>query len=265
MDRSYSNYLYMLITGFIKYRYLFFLLAYEFININYISAQTSIGLNGGYTNNCMNTDIANRAYSHQVNLGGYSLGILYKKPISKVFALQTGLELLQKNYSFERTESYTGIYENYNNTYFQLPLMGEIDVFKRKKFNVALNAGVFGAYWIYAKVNGVTPNVFNTTNQLDADGKGIQNFNLTNYSEEYQFNKQKDNRFEFGLLTGINMQYNANEKNGFFIECLYYQSLTDIQKKYMENQVSKINQTFQVSVGFLLKLNSHKKTVPFYE
>jgi hypothetical protein len=255
----------MLLKKNIKYKFFILIMIWECVSINRLNAQTSIGVKGGYTNNCLNTSIMGRSYTHQVNLGGYSFGVFCERSVSRIFAVRADIELIQKNYSFQRTEKYKGIYEDYYNTYCQLPVILQVDVFKRKKFNIALNTGVFGAYWIYAKVNGVTPNVFDTTNQLDEDGKGTQNFNLTNYSEKYQFNKQKDNRFEFGLLTGINIQYDANEKNGFFIECLYYQSLTDIQKKYMENQVSNINQTLQVSVGFLLKLNSHKKTVLFYE
>lgn len=210
---------------------------------------------GGYVSNWMNTDITNRAFTRQVNLGGYSFGILYKKTISKVFALQAEFQMMQKNYSFERTENYKGIYENFYNTYLQLPLMGQIDIFKRKKNSIALNAGVFGAYWLYARVNGVTPNVFNTTNLQDVNGQGIQNFNFTKYSKGYQFDKQKDDRFEFGLQAGISVEHKINSKTKFFLDYRLYQSLTDIQKKYMVNQISKINKTSLLSVGFLFELN----------
>ncbi|HEY4788494.1 MAG TPA: outer membrane beta-barrel protein [Bacteroidales bacterium] len=243
---------------FFKYRSLFFLLVCEWISTNYTTAQISVGVIGGYTNNCMNTDMANLAYTRQVNLGGYSFGILYKKTLSKVFALQAEFQLVQKNYSFERNGSYKGIFEDFYNTYLQLPLRGQLDILRRKKISIALNAGVFGAYWVFTKVNGVAPNVFNTTNQVDATGEDIQNFYLTKYSEVYRFNSKKDNRFEFGLHTGVTLQYDANEKNGFFMEYIYYHSLSDTQKKYMVNQVSKVNQTSLVSVGFLMKFNSKK-------
>jgi len=244
----------------IKYIYLLLLLVCDCIGINHISAQTAIGVKCGYTDNYINADLSNREYTHLENMGGYSLGIIYKKTITNIFALKAELGLIQKNYRVERSESYTGIYENYHNSYFQLPLTGQIDIFKRPKFSIALNGGAYCAYWVYAKVNGVTPNVFDTSNQLVADGQGTQNFYLTSYSEKYNFNKFKDNRFEFGLQTGGTLQYSINEKHSFFLEYNYYQSFSDIQKKYMVNQKSRINQTFLLSAGFLLRFNKKINT-----
>jgi hypothetical protein len=111
---------------------------------------------------------------------------------------------------------------------------------------------------VYSRVNGVLPNIFNTKNQLDRDGQSVQSFYLTSYSEEYHFNKKRDNRSEFGLQAGFTLQYNMNEKNGFFVEYVFYQSLTDTQKKYMINQISKINRTFLIFVGFVFRINCNK-------
>lgn len=225
-----------------------------YLSIHCVNAQMYIGIEGGYTNNFLNTSVMNRSYTRHVNLGGYNVGVFCKRSVSKVFAVRAGIELMQKNYSFERTEKYKGIYENYYNTYCQLPVTLQIDVFKRKKVNLAFNTGVFGAYWVSSKLKGTIPNVFNTTNEMDTDGQSIQNFKITDYFENYSFEKRIDNRLEFGLLAGVNFLFNLNDKKGIFVEYNYYWSLTDMQKKYMINQAPKKNQSSAFAFGFLLKL-----------
>lgn len=228
------------------------------ISIPCLNAQMSIGIEGGYTNNFLKTSIMNRSYTRQVNLGGYSVGVFCKRSVSKVFAVRVGIELMQKNYSFERTEKYKGIYENYYNTYCQLPVILQIDVFKRKKVKLAFNTGVFCAYWTFSKLKGTIPNAFNTTNEMDNDGQSIQNFKLTNYSESYSFDKAIDNRLEFGLLSGVHFQFNLNPEKSIFAEYNYYWSLTDMQKKYMVNQASKKNRTSVFVIGLLFTLQGKR-------
>lgn len=219
------------------------------------NAQFLFKIDAGYSYNHLITYVSNRTFTKNVNKIGYNAALRFKYEVNKLIGFETGISWIQKNYSFKRTENYSGIFDKFTNNYLQIPFTVPIRIYEKKKIQIFLNNGVFASYLISTRVNGVMPNAFNSTNELDVDGQSIQNFNLTTYSEDYKFNTMKDNRFEFGLQTGITFQYDFNEKTVFFLEYRFYQSLTDIQKEYMVNQASKINQTSIVSVGFILKFN----------
>jgi len=55
---------------------------------------------------------------------------------------------------------------------------------------------------------------------------------------------------------GKGMSYDISDKFQVFVEGRYTYSLTDQQKKYMINQVARYNDTYGVSIGFLLNLKS---------
>ena len=224
-----------------------------------IKAQFSAGIVIGYSNNHLNTDISNRTFTQNTSSAGFNLGFLFKYNYTYMFSFESGMNLLQKNYSFIRTDNYKGVYETFTNTYLQLPITAKIKIFEERKFKVFFNNGIYGAYWLFAKVKGTTPNIFNTSANLGSDGQIIQYLSLSSYSEKYQFNNDKDNRFEFGLQTGIAIEYKINNKYSISFECKYYHSLTDQQKEYMIEQISKFNQTFSISVGFLLKFPKTEK------
>jgi len=79
---------------------------------------------------------------------------------------------------------------------------------------------------------------------------------VANFGEKYKFNSLIDNRFEYGFDTGLQLDYKVNSKYSIFLDSNYYQSLTDQQKKYMINQVSKTNQTLCISIGCLFKFST---------
>ena len=222
-------------------------------------AQFSVGVSGGYSNNHLNTDISNRVYTTNTNGNGFSADLQINYNLSNRISLQSGLGLVQKNYSFIRTGDYQGVFETFTNTYLQLPLTARVKILEKKKLRILFNIGVYEAYWTFAHVHGATPNILNSTNSTNSSGQMVQYTNIDNYSEKYQFNTIKDNRFEFGLTAGISIQYAINNKYSIFIEPDYYQSLTDQQKKYMINQIPNINQTFRVSMGFIMKLATDTK------
>lgn len=225
---------------------------------NVCFSQLSVRVNAGCSYNHLITDIFNDKFTRNEDEIGYSVDSQIEYNITKIIGLEVGIGWIQKNYFFRRTDKYLGIFNDYTNNYLQIPITIPVRILERKKCQVFLNNGIFVSYLISAKVVGIMPNAFNTTNQSDIDGQSIQSFNLTTYSEYYQFNPIKDNRFEFGLQTGVGLQYNINKKIAFILDYRFYQSLTDIQKKYMINQVSKVNQTSILSIGFKFKFNSKK-------
>ena len=249
----------MLLLKEMNNKIIIFFVALLFVTICKVKSQISIDVGAGYSYNHLNTDISNREFTKTTNESGYSTSLQLNYSLNKILSLQTGVDLLQKSYSFTRTGAYTGVYETFTNTYIQIPFVAKLKIFEMTRFQIHFNAGVYGAYWTFAMVNGVLPNIFNSSNSVGKDGQIIQYLSLTNYSEKYQFNSTKDNRIELGLTTGISICYELNSKYSAFIEPSYYQSLNDQQKKYMVNQVPKINQTLCISIGFSIKLPASKK------
>ena len=224
---------------------------------NICHAQLSFKINTGYSYNHLITDVSNRTFTKNVDEIGYSIGLQLNYSLSKSIILETGICWIQKNYSFRRTGTYVGIYDQFTNNYLQIPFTLQLKVFEKKKWQVFLNIGSFVSYLTNVKVNGVIPNPFNTMNQLDIEGQEVLDFYFTNYSKEYHFNSLKENLYEFGLLTGLGLQYNLNEKIAFILDYRLYQSLTDTQRKHISNHISKINQTYVLSIGLIFK--SRKK------
>jgi hypothetical protein len=236
-------------------------LVITFLSIIFFSgkAQFFFGLEGGYTKNWLHTDIGNLNNTKNKNGNGFGYGLLVKYDINKFLSLRTGIDLMQKSYSFFRTDSFAGTYETFKNSYLQVPLTTQIKAFKIKRIKLVFNVGIFTAYWLYAKVDGAIPNIFNSTNTIGSDGQITQYLAFASYSEKYQFNTNRDNRFEFGLTTGIGVYYKFNSDYSVFLESGYYQSFTDKQKKYMVNQISRFNQTVCISIGCLMRFCKNKK------
>lgn len=221
----------------------------------YTKAQLYIGAEAGYSNNYSNTDISSTVLTKNQNGGGYTAGIVTKYEYKKGISIKSGIFLLQKNYFFLRTGDYTGVYTGFKNTYIQVPATIQIKLLSRKKIEAYISAGGFGGYWAFGKIYGAMPNIFSSyENRIDNSGQGAQYLSLTKYSEKYQFNTIKDNRIELGSILGIGANFSLKGKCLAFVECKYFHSLTDQQKKYMLFQTKKFNQTISVSLGILYNL-----------
>lgn len=218
------------------------------------NAQFSVGCDFGFNINHLDTDISNRSFTKNTNKIGYNTSLLIDYKISKSINIQTGFSFIEKNYSLERTGYYEGIFQSFNNIYMQMEFFSQIKALQLNRLQLKLNTGTYTAFWCQSQINGVIPNIYDTNNEIDNNGVVIQNFNLTKYSENYEFNKVKDNRIEFGLISGLDLIYNITIKNRAFFRANYYFSLTDQQKKYMAIQNSRINKTISFSFGFMYNL-----------
>ena len=134
--------------------------------------------------------------------------------------------------------------------------------FGGEKLKGFLNLGGYGGYWLSTHIKGTMPNILdlpaytNTVSSNAQPNNVYDEFTPYSYNEKYQFDKTKDNRIELGLLAGIGISYEMNEKYLFFGEARYYQSMSDQQKNYQLNLVPRYNETFGVSLGCLYELGS---------
>ena len=148
--------------------------------------------------------------------------------------------LIQKNYSLARTDSLSGSYTKFTNSYVQVPLIIQSSFGKRLKF--ILNGGGYLGYWILGRISGKTPNIFSAT----TNGASLQNesFQLSSFDQNYAFNPQRDNRIEVGWVVGTGLQYKIIRKYYGFAKLSYYNSLTDQQKKYTINHSKLLKSKF---------------------
>lgn len=216
-----------------------------------------VGVEAGYDQNYLLTNISNLAFTTYKPLGGYVMGIPLEYKLNPWMSVSSDPNLSQKNYQLARTGFFQGVYENFTNSYIQLPIYAHF-TFGESKVKGFLNLGGYSAYWKSSRVKGTEANILNpvdtaysTSNPSSILGeqKGYS------YREKYEFNKTRDRRFEFGWLLGIGLSYDLNRKYKFFLEGRLVQSLSDQQKKYMINQVPRYNQTYGLSMGCLVRLN----------
>ncbi len=215
-----------------------------------VQAQFSAGLDAGFNKNYLITNNANRAFTNYKPLNGFSIGVPVQYKLADWFAVAAEPSLIRKNYRQERSDFFTGVYQNTRNTYIQLPVMAHF-MFGGEKLKGFLNTGVYASYWASSHVNGVMPNILDVN-----DGTGSSKIydyeNPYSFNEKYSFDKRKDNRFEAGWVAGLGLSYSVNERYEVFTEGRLLYGFTDQQKKYMTNQIPRYNTTYGLNAGVLI-------------
>src|ERR1700739_4010636 len=79
-------------------------------------AQFSAGVEGGASAGYLNTNISNRTSTEVDYAPGYTFNIPVQYKINNWFSVETDPGITQKNYSFNRTDSFAGLYDTYINT-----------------------------------------------------------------------------------------------------------------------------------------------------
>ena len=205
-------------------------------------AQTSVGLEGGLSDNSYHTNIANRPATQLANEAGFSIALPFRYRVcSWLYAIAVP-GLVQKGYSMNRTDSLSGEYDRHTNTYLQLPT-GVSLTHDWGRLRVGLDLGLYAGYWLYGRVKGSTADIFGSTG-----ASGSEQFQLTGYDESYSFNAQRDNRWELGWWTGLALQYRLADSWWLTAGARYYQSLTS-QEKATGSPIPAYNQTWIFSIG----------------
>ncbi len=219
-------------------------------------AQFSLGLELGTNKNQLYTNTSNLAFTQYKTGSGISVGIPVLYKIEDWFSIQATPSFMQKNYSVERTGYFQGVYQNSTNGYIQLPVMGQFS-FGGEQLRGFVNLGIYGAYWASANVKGAQLNALNpvdTAYYTSPPASATGETNLYNYNEKYEFSTVKDNRMEFGWITGVGISYETQGGYRFYIEGRRTSSFTDQQKNYMTNQVPRYNDTYGISIGFMIDM-----------
>ena len=215
--------------------------------MNAQSGKFEIGISTGGTINKLHTKTI-RSYSKYESEGGFSVSIPMQYLFLNWLAVRLDLSCLQKNYTWSHNTWNKEIFvtQTTQNTYIQIPLLLHFSLGK-KRFKVFANAGGFGGYLVHRKAKGSVSNIFDILNSY-------------NYKEKSEFDKRKDQRFEFGLATSLGLEYFIKNQYRIFIEARYFYACTDLQKEYMINQIPRYNDTFLFQAGCLFNLSNIKNS-----
>jgi hypothetical protein len=220
--------------------------------VTQLQAQLYVGVEGGANRNYLITNTSDKPFFTYEPSYGYSFGlpVRYQFPkLSWFGGIQATPSFVQKNYRMQRTGFYSPMYQDYQNSYLELPIMAQFrfggHLKKEQSLYGILNLGGFGGYWMSGHVKGRTLSPMDLSNYQEFD-------------EDYTFSAEKDNRIELGALAGLGFQYMPNKKYVFSIEARYTPTLTDQQNAYSENQTPRYNDTYGVFVGMQYKLPSLK-------
>jgi hypothetical protein len=211
-----------------------------------LRAQYSIGLEGGFSLNSLNTNVSNRVSTRLVSDWGFNLSLPLRYALTPWLYIKAAPTLLKKDYSLDRTDSLYGAYQRFNNTYFQLPI--GISLAYGKKLLLLADPGIYMGYWTGGRTKGKTPDIFNIRDTTDALGQNLQSFQLSSYNNRYQFSSQRDNRWEWGWTLGLEAQYPLHYSWRLTASADYFQSLSS-QQKPATNPIPAYNQTWTFSLG----------------
>jgi hypothetical protein len=205
-------------------------------------AQTSVGLEGGLSNNSYHTNIANRGATELASKAGFSIAAALRYRVCSWLYGIAAPGLVQKSYSMNRMDSLSGEYDQHTNLYLQVPI-GIGLVHEWGRLQVGLELGAYAGYWLSGRVKGSTADIFGSTGANNSE-----QFQLTGYNASYSFNGQRDKRWEEGWWTGPALQYRLTNTWGLTSGARYYYALSS-QEKAPISPIPAYNRTWIFSLG----------------
>jgi hypothetical protein len=158
---------------------------------------------------------------------GFSFGATAFKQINSHSGLVFDLIYIQKGYNHKICNE---IFDQLEASYLEVPIMFDYSfiVPSLQDWKAHLNVGVYGAYWLSGKYK-------------------MQGF--TESSEDFDFQKSKASRFDFGPSAGGRIEYLL--KNGSInLDFRYEIGLLDLQKQ-VEDNTKNTNKTFVIGISYL--------------
>lgn len=222
-----------------------------------LKAQIAIGIQGGYDSNILDMNIKNLAFTKNGKKTGVDFDAAVDIKLTDYITFKTGITYLKKNHALVRTAQYTGLYEEFKNSYLQVPLLMSYSLGKNG-LKVFGNAGIYGSYWLNGDVNGLVPNIFNVTDSVGNNGTLKESFGVSHYQQSYRFDSSKDKRFEFGFAFGLGTDFLLNKNNFLRLQGNFYSSITSQQKNYTLMPNNRFNNTLAVTAGIIHNLSPAK-------
>lgn len=198
-------------------------------------AQWRAGVTVGAASNSLNIDKQYQYDWRYNNRWGMDFGAVGQYDFTDWFAVRAELNYLQRGYSQHRTGMNAGTEYKYRHNYLVMPLMASFS-FGGEKLRGFVNGGIYGGYWLSGSVKG---------GFKDHDDDGI----VLPIDQDYDFNSTRDNRWDFGYVGGIGVEYRWAAHWAAQVEARYYYSVTSITKDYMLIKDGRYNSTVSLQAG----------------
>ena len=166
----------------------------------------------------------------EVSNMGLAIELTALKQVNSNFGYTVGLGYVQKGYFHKVCNE---IYDQLETNYLEVPIMIDYTFIipSLQNWKAHANLGIYAAYWMSAKYK---------TKGFDSSG------------EEFDFEKNKASRFDFGPNAGGRIEYLL--KNGSLsLDFRYELGLADLQKQVNDN-TKNTNRAFIVGLTYLKPL-----------
>lgn len=206
-------------------------------------AQWRVGITGGPDYNSYTIDTHYMENWHYEGSWGFLAGVMGQYDFKEWIGARVELEWVQKNHRQYGSGDYLE-YTNLErcNNYIQLPVMASLSAGYRR-WRGFVNLGGYGAWWLNKKTSGNITGV--------RYGKSLS---VEYVSENDSFCEESDNRFDFGLVGGVGIEWQFCKYFGCQVEGRCYYSTTSTQKDYMRIKDPKYNTTYSVQLTIWKKL-----------
>ena len=198
-----------------------------------VDAQWRVGVGMGASYNTYSMDLQ---YMTDCALGGKAGihgAVMGQYCFNDWFALRADLDFTQRNWHYFRK-----LYEIFDHVYFNeyllLPVMASLSC-GGSRLRGFLNLGMYGGYWLSAERSG-----------KDYDSASDRPYN---FGEHLEFNYKKDQRWDYGAVAGLGMEYRFARHWAVQLEARYWYSMESQVKQYMKVKDYRYNNTSTFQVG----------------
>ena len=205
-------------------------------------------MEGGLSDFSRISNISNRASTSLGSGKGFIAGVTLRQPVRPWLYLTLAPGLIQKGYTLNRTDSLFGEFENFRDTYVQLPV-GLAFYHAWGRLGLFADAGLYAGYWMYGRVKGRAADIFSVTEQ----GGGTEQFTLRDYSAPYAFLPSRDERWEWGGYLGLEGSYRLKGNWGCTAACRYFTAFNS-----QERNNPAYNQAWAFSLGIQRSISKAK-------
>lgn len=120
-----------------------------------------VGVESGINSNHLYTNASSRFFTDYKSLTGVNVAGTATLNINNWLALQLSPTFIQKNYKLTRSGYFNGQFQEFHNSYWQLPAIAQFS-FGSSIVQGFLSVGVYSAYWLSATTKGKQPVMWNS-------------------------------------------------------------------------------------------------------
>ena len=197
-----------------------------------VHAQWRVGVTAGTDYNMYTMDKQYETDWQTEGRWGATVGVMGQYDVTDWLGVRADLNWTQKNYRHYRDR--VPVSYKYFNDYLQLPVMASLSM-GGEKLRGFVNLGVYGGYWLSSHREGWETN--------------IVSLKYYSFSEKVEFDSERDQRWDFGLVGGVGLEYSFAKHWAAQVEARCYYSTTSVQKQYMRVKDYRYNNTIAIQAG----------------